>query len=182
MGYLLASYYRKTAAANYQRCQRELIDITHKAKLAKKQAEECLKGLEYQAKVAKNDGLVQANARIAEIRASLYEAAGIDPESIDPANLTEDQQRQIAQIEQQINNQTQQIMQEITAHNNQVDIWLENMKQLQYEPLKQEDELLVQEKNSKEEDCQLAKDELEAAKKLVSEEVKNVVPQWGSQS
>ena len=181
MGYLLAIYYKNVARKTYLQCQADLTEITRKAKFAKKQAEECLKGIEYQAKMLKNNGLAQANARIAALREELYLRAGIDPEAVDPSNIDEDTQDKIRQIEQQVTTQTQMIMQEVTAYNNQVDLWEENVKHMQYDPLKQEDELLAEQKESKEEDCQIAKQEYESAQKLAGEELKNVVPQWGVQ-
>lgn len=157
------------------------MDITRRAKLAKKQAENCLKSIEYQAKFAKNNALAQANAQMTEFAQELYNSNGLDPStSIDMSTLDDEQKKALTQIQQQITNFNAQVQQQLSAYNNQVDLWSENMKQLQYEPLRQEDELLAEEKERKEDDLAMAKEEYEKAKPAVKEEIKNIIPTFGN--
>lgn len=189
MGYLLAVTWKRNALRRRQDAQGSLHTITTRLHLAKKQSELMLKSLEYQARTMKNNAQVQANAATTELYNQLItpwaEAYGIDPNDIAGGlqGLDEETrkqaQEQLTAIQQQVSAKTTQITQQLSNYNLQVEQWLENAKTMQYEPLKQEDELLEQEKVDAEDELKIAEDEYNQVKSLADKEVKNIVPQFG---
>lgn len=178
MGFLLMSYYRQTTGQKVHRCQKELMDITRRCNLARKQAEQCKKSIESQFKCAKNDAMAQANAAMSAFKQQMEAYHGIDS-SMDVNNMTPEQKQSVAQVQQAIYSKNMEIQQQLAAYNNQLELWKENMLENQYEPLAEEDKLLIQEKELKQEDLELAKEEHNKAKSASSEEIKNIVPTFG---
>ncbi len=179
MGYLLATAIRTDALYRKQRCEYDLTTITRKVEIGQKQISFVEKGINRDVIMAKNQATAQAQSDLAAFQNQIFAQLGIDPNA-DTSSMSEEEknayQEKMAQAQQAIQAENNRIMQMLANYNLQVDQWGDYMREMQLDPLKQEDNLLQHEKDEAEENYNIAKKEYEEYKKYAESEVENIVP------
>lgn len=185
MGFLLGAFGKQMAGSNYRSLQAKLMKIQSRARKATRDVQRMNDMIDRQAKSYKNYLTMQSQMAQQAMSQSLMQNTHLIDYmngSIDLQNMTEEQKNAYTAASgayQQGMTQAQATLSATTAYNQQqIEDYVQNLKDCMLEPLKDEEELLQSEKDSLESQLAIAKQDYESCKQMEQDGAKMLKPDY----
>ena len=185
MGFLLGAFGKQMAGSNYRSIQAKLMKIQSRARKAARDVKNMEDMIERQGKSYKNYLTMQSQMSQQAISQSLMQTTHLADYmngSVDMANMTDEQKQAYTNASSAYQQSMTQAQAQISMQNaynqQQLEDYIQNLKDCMLEPLKDEEELLQTEKDSLESQLQIAKGDYESCKQMEQDGAKMLKPDY----
>lgn len=190
MGFLLGAFGKLAAGQRYRLLQARMMRIQSRLRRATRDAADMEKMINRQEKAALNSLTVQSNSALTIAKngalASIFSQAGaqelMNKAQSNPVGMTQEETQKyngmMSQVSQLQTNMSA-VCETNTAYTKQqIQDYFEQLRDMQLEPLKDEEDLLQSEKDSLESQLQTAKTDYEACQKMEQSDAKMLAPNY----
>ncbi len=189
MGFLLGAFGKLAAGSRVRSLQAKMMRIQSRLRRATRDAADMEKMINRQEKAALNSLTCQSSMAMNMAKQGLMSsifgsgtAAALMAKVNSGTQLTTDEntsyQNLMTQFNQMSTNMSATCETSAAMQKQQIQDYFEQMRELQLEPLKDEEELLQSEKDSLESQIQVAQADYEACKKMEQADAKNLAPSY----
>lgn len=189
MGFLLGAFGKLAAGRRVRSLQARMMRIQSRLRRATRDAAEMEKMISRQEKAALNSLTCQSsmamNVAKQGLMSSIFgsgDAAALMTKVQNGTQLTSDEnttyQNLMTQFNQMSTNMSSTCQTSAAMQKQQIEDYFEQMRELQLQPLKDEEDLLQTEKDSLESQIQIANADYEACKKMEQSDAKNLAPSY----
>lgn len=189
MGFLLGAFGKLAAGSRYRSLQARMMRIQSRLRCATRQAADMEKMIARQEKTALNSLSMQANMYSNSSKQALMSSifgnaselmSKVQGQGIQ--SLTQDETSQYQNMMSQFNQASSTVASNIemmsASNKQQIQDYFEQLREMQLEPLKQEEDMLQMEKDSLESQIQIAKMDYEACQKMEQSDAKMLAPNY----
>lgn len=192
MGFLLGAFGKLSAGRRVRQLQAQMMRIQSRARRATRDVADMTKMIDRQEKAALNNismsSMSMMNMAKQGLMSSIFgsgDAAALMAKINGGQQLSSEENNQystfMAAFNQQATNMSTTCEMSASMQKQQITDYFEQLRELQLEPLKQEEESLQTEKDSLESQIQIAQADYEACKKMEQSDAKNLAPNYTGQ-
>ena len=177
MGFLLGAFGKLAAGQRYRSLQARMMRIQSRLRRATRDAADMEKMINRQEKAALNSLTVQSNSALTIAKngalASIFSQAGAQE------LMNKAQSNPVGMTQEETQTNMSAVCETNTAYTKQqIQDYFEQLRDMQLEPLKDEEDLLQSEKDSLESQLQTAKTDYEACQKMEQSDAKMLAPNY----
>ena len=185
MGFLLGAFGKQMAGSNYRSIQAKLMKIQSRARRAARDVKNMEDMINRQEKMYKNNLQLQSQVSQQMMSQSLMQSTGMADYmngTIDQNSMTDEQRNAYNTAASTYQAGMAQVQSQIAITNamnqQQIEDYIQNLKDCMLEPLKDEEEALQREKDSLESQLQIAKGDYESCKQMEQDGAKMLKPDY----